>query len=509
MVSVFMISLFNVRWYAGRVALALGTLTVLLLAGACQKVPLLAPTGSSINLTATATTLPINGSTNLIAQVLESGGTPPQNGTLVTFTTTLGTIQPAEAETNGGRVVVKFLAGSTSGTANIIASSGGATITADKAIKILIGGAAVDNVSLTASSSTVPPAGGTVTLTAAANDASGNRLSGVPVSFSASAGTLSAPVVNTDQNGVAVTTLSTSRKATVNATAGSKKSPDVVIDVNTGPAISLSAPTPASPTVGQTVTFTITLAVPGASGAAVRSVIVDFGDGSPTQSTGLAATTPVSHVYTSPGTYTAKATATDVNGEQSIATSAVTIGDRGKPTVAVTAAKQGDPPGSVFTITITATPSATGLTIQDLFINFGDGQSRDLGAQATATVAHIYSRADTYTITATARDSGGGSGDGTTFLIVGSGNSGPVAQFTSSPASPKAGTQVSFNASDSSSPDTIVAYDWDFGDTGADSRNGPTVNHPYSAAGTYHVRLTIRDSAGRQASVTHDVVVVP
>src|SRR5438034_2735957 len=97
MVSVFMISLFNVRGYAGRAGLALGTVTVLLLAGACQKVPLLAPTGSSINLTATATTLPINGSADLIAQVLESGGTPPQNGTLVTFTTPPGTVQPAAA----------------------------------------------------------------------------------------------------------------------------------------------------------------------------------------------------------------------------------------------------------------------------------------------------------------------------------------------------------------------------------------------------------------------------
>jgi PKD repeat protein len=71
------------------------------------------------------------------------------------------------------------------------------------------------------------------------------------------------------------------------------------------------------------------------------------------------------------------------------------------------------------------------------------------------------------------------------------------------------GQQVSFNASDSSSPDPIVAYDWDFGDTGGTSTNGPTVNHPYSAANTYTVRLTIRDSAGRQATTTKTVTVVP
>ena len=508
MVSVFMISLLNVRSCASRAGLAFGTATVLLLAGACQKVPLLAPTGSSIVLSAAATTLPVNGSTDLIAQVLESGGTPPQDGTLVTFTTTLGTIQPSAAETSGGRVTVRFLAGTTSGTANIIASSGGATITADKAVKILIGGAAVDSVQLSASAATLPPSGGTVTLTAFALDVSGNLLPGVPISFSTTAGQLSASIVNSDQNGFATVTLQTTRRADVIAFVGAKGA-KVSIELTTGPGITLSAPSPASPTVGQTVTFTITLAVPGANGAAVRSVIMDFGDGSPTLSTGIAASTPVTHVYNSPNTYTAKATATDVNGEQSTAVSTVTVNAPGKPTVRVSVTKQQDPPGSVFTVTVDATPSVTGLTIQDLFINFGDGQTVDLGAQASAVVPHVYQTAATYKITATARDSGGGVGEASTLLIVGSGSTVMTAAFTFSPSAPKVGTQVSFNASDSVSPNPIVAYDWDFGDTGGTSTNGPSVNHPYSAAFTYTVRLTIRDSTGREATTSKTVPVSP
>ena len=79
----------------------------------CNKVPLLAPTGSHIVVSATATALPVNGSADIIAQVLESAGTPPQDGTLVTFTTSLGSVQPAQAETLGGRVTVKFNAGTT------------------------------------------------------------------------------------------------------------------------------------------------------------------------------------------------------------------------------------------------------------------------------------------------------------------------------------------------------------------------------------------------------------
>jgi len=61
---------------------------------ACQRVALLAPSGSTITLTTLATTLPLSGTTSLIAQVIEPAGTPPQRGTLVTFTTSLGTVDP-------------------------------------------------------------------------------------------------------------------------------------------------------------------------------------------------------------------------------------------------------------------------------------------------------------------------------------------------------------------------------------------------------------------------------
>ena len=95
-------------------------------ASACEKVPLLAPSGSIITLQTTATALPVNGSTDIIAQLVEPSGTPPQRGTLVSFTTTLGSIEPSRAETDvSGRVVVKFLAGSGSGTATISAIRAG------------------------------------------------------------------------------------------------------------------------------------------------------------------------------------------------------------------------------------------------------------------------------------------------------------------------------------------------------------------------------------------------
>src|SRR6195256_2979532 len=70
----------------------------------CNRVPLLAPSGSTITLTSATSVLGVNGTAMIIAQVRENAGTPPQQGTHVTFTTSLGTIQPSEATTDvGGR----------------------------------------------------------------------------------------------------------------------------------------------------------------------------------------------------------------------------------------------------------------------------------------------------------------------------------------------------------------------------------------------------------------------
>src|ERR1700733_2721471 len=118
---------------------------------ACQKVPLLAPSGSTITLTAGATALSLNGTAQIIAQVVEASGTAPQPGTVIIFTTTLGSIQPAQATTDGtGMVVVKFLAGNSSGTATISASSGGTNQGTGGQIKILVGTAAVGKVTVSA-----------------------------------------------------------------------------------------------------------------------------------------------------------------------------------------------------------------------------------------------------------------------------------------------------------------------------------------------------------------------
>src|ERR1700704_4709152 len=99
MFSVFMISRSRLA------ALTLLPVLFLVIEGACQRVPLLAPSGSVITMTSSATVLPFNGTTTITAQLIEPAGTPPHSGTHVTFTTSLGTIQPSDAETDPSGIV--------------------------------------------------------------------------------------------------------------------------------------------------------------------------------------------------------------------------------------------------------------------------------------------------------------------------------------------------------------------------------------------------------------------
>jgi PKD repeat protein len=486
---------------------------------ACQKVPLLAPTGSNISLTPNATALPLGGTTDIIAQVIEAAGTPPHSGTQVTFSTTLGTIQPAQAETDiSGRVVVKFLAGNTSGTATITALSGGVTVAAANTVKILIGAAAVGSVSVSASPATLPSSGGTATITATVADNSGNLLPSVPVTFAidtsttgtaGGSGTLSQTVVNTDVNGKAQTALTTNRTTTVSATAGVATTSGTTttaaqvgratVTVNTTATITLGAQTPNPGIAGQTVTLPVTPGTSTTASPIVRAT-VDWGDGRTNSFTGLPTT--ISHTYTGPGSYLVLLTGVDAFGDVSTTSASVLVNPRPALVVSVTLTTANPTPGTTTAFAITATPT-TGNAITSIAVDFGDGVSGTLPGNATV-VQHIYAAAGTYPVTVIATDSSGATGSAATVIVV----SNPVtARFTFTPNPGVVAQPVTFDASSSSSGSGIASYSWTFGDTVNNSASGVTVQHTYAAAGTYNVVLTVVDNGGKTASVSQQVVV--
>jgi hypothetical protein len=93
---------------------------------ACDSAPLVAPIASTISVFSSVRTLTPGGSAEITAIVIEEAGTPVHDGTVVTFTASLGTVNPVEAETRDGVAVTTFTAGSMVGTAQIAATSGGA-----------------------------------------------------------------------------------------------------------------------------------------------------------------------------------------------------------------------------------------------------------------------------------------------------------------------------------------------------------------------------------------------
>ena len=79
------------------------------------KCRLLAPTESTVTLSINTTTLPINGTAELLATVIEPAGTPVHNGTLVTLYV-LGRRGRASRRANGGGIArATFRAGTQSG----------------------------------------------------------------------------------------------------------------------------------------------------------------------------------------------------------------------------------------------------------------------------------------------------------------------------------------------------------------------------------------------------------
>jgi chitodextrinase len=80
-------------------------------------------------------------------------------------------------------------------------------------------------------------------------------------------------------------------------------------------------------------------------------------------------------------------------------------------------------------------------------------------------------------------------------------------RITASPSAPIVNREVRFDgrSSTASGGATIVDYQWDFGDDTESS--GPTAGNTYDDAGTYTVRLTVRDSFGRTATDTSEVTV--
>ncbi len=416
-----------------------------LMMAACERVQLLAPTNSTITVSAPSRVLPLGGSTEVTAFVAEQGGTPVQNGTFVRFTATLGSVNPVEVETRNGLAITTFLAGNTSGVAEVRATSGGATggttttgtgttatSTSTNVVQITIGAAAVNTVTLRANPGSVPPSGGIVELIASVVAENGRALESIAVTFNTDQGTLSSAVATTNSSGEARTTLTTSQKATITATAGTKTStPAVTVDVRAGPGVTITC-APAAGTgncaavqatsSGNTATVVFTVSK-GTSTSNLRSTTIDFGDGTSQNLGNLAGgNATVTHTYTGPSStapraYTATVTAVDINGETASAGTAVNITPRATVTPMSITLTATESTKTLTTVRWTFSADVTGggdggtgnAVIESYAWDFGDGTTATTNGKSTS---HVYQKTDTatnsrITVTVTAKTADG------------------------------------------------------------------------------------------------------
>lgn len=121
--------------------------------------------------------------------------------------------------------------------------------------------------------------------------------------------------------------------------------------------------------------------------------------------------------------------------------------------------------------------------------DFGDGTRSD-----AAQPAHAYSRPGTYTVRLTVADDAGlpnSTASETATVIVNA----PPLSVAGADKSAAIGEPLVFDGSRSNDPDgRVLTWDWDFGN--GDTGTGPKTTYAFTRAGTYTVRLTVRDDSG-------------
>jgi len=267
------------------------------LALSCGKATPVAPVGTTIQLTVSPNVITASQTAQVQALVRRENGTPVNPGTIVLFSSTLGTITPS-AETNSqGLAHAELRSDGRLGTAKVTATSGPVTTEPlDVQIGITAGTA-----TLSTSPSTVSEAGGKINLLALVRDAGGQPLAGALVNFQTQVGTLGSggTFVTTTSTGQAKDTLTVSAGdiATLTAStftvsvqasgAGAVVSDDASIAIQRKPRASFDRTIS-----GLSVVFKDT------STGNPTSWLWDFGDGS-----AKSTLQNPSHVYGAPGTY--------------------------------------------------------------------------------------------------------------------------------------------------------------------------------------------------------------
>ena len=250
-----------------------GTLlvAVALSAAGCEQAVQMAPSSSVLTLTSTGTGVELNGALTVTATLTDTSGKPVKDGTVVTFATTMGRIDPVEARVSNGRAAVQLVAGTVSGTASVTATSGS---NKSNSLEIRVGTVPA-RVALSATLGSL----GASTIVATVVDSRGAFVAGLPVLFTTTAGSLGSATVYTDASGQASTSFFCQTEAIVSAATQGVQSSIIVRPGGFG-ALSVNIGiSPPAPVRRQTVTFTATTTATCGSGSCIARYEWEWSDG--------------------------------------------------------------------------------------------------------------------------------------------------------------------------------------------------------------------------------------
>lgn len=227
------------------------------------QVPLTAPEGAELSITANPTAISVFEGVSTITVVgfkaVADGGGPLTDGTQIFLTTNVGTIEERVEMQNG--VARGTLRSNGRAGLAVVSARSGAGIAATLENPVLIGNAEGINILLTANPPTLTSPNFTTELVATVFDNSNNRMEGVPIIFTTSAGALATQgtSLRTNASGQAFDrlTLLNEPSATVTAFSGAVSSNAVTVSRGTPTDVLVTSLSPSSGAPGATLSVTI------------------------------------------------------------------------------------------------------------------------------------------------------------------------------------------------------------------------------------------------------------
>lgn len=187
----------------------------------------------------------------------------------------------------------------------------------------------VEKILVALASTQLPAQGGQVTLTATITNGAGKPMTGVGVTFTTTAGTLSSTsAVPTDANGQSSVTLTTTTSATVKASAMGVDSAASTVSVKSAATLTMAVDSSITPVNGEypngvEIPFKFTAQRSGTNVAG--TLVVAWGDGTANGQANITGTATMNHTFAKGGSYSITATFQEADTSRATASSSVKI----------------------------------------------------------------------------------------------------------------------------------------------------------------------------------------